>query len=402
MSTVEPSISIITPSFNQGQFIERTIRSVLDQNYLRLEYIVIDGGSTDGTIDILKRYEPRIRWISEKDTGQSNAINKGFQMAKGEIVAWLNSDDTYLPGALAAVGRFFSEHPDVMMVYGEGYIIDETDGIKCRFPFTEPKFDLWKLIYYGDYILQQSSFLRRSVFDAVDLLNESLHYGMDWDLFIRIGKRFRVGYIPKYIGCIREHGLAKTSVGGKERFKELVGIIRRHGVLRYPPAYFNYMWDAYGRKITDEETQRNTISRRRGSLLDVLKRIVRAALSRFTFGFEQGYYGDGWVGKRAMIVIPNFEPDLGDKQLSIAGEVHAPNVPLWLSFRVNRKAVLRHKAKEAGAFALTVPVPVAPKNSDSYHVEIASSRTFVPRHLGINSDPRALGFLLKSIDITRS
>ena len=241
-----PKITIVTPSFNQGKFIERTIKSVLSQNYPNLEYIVVDGGSTDETLDILKKYEKHLRWISEQDTGQSEAINKGFRMATGEIVAWLNSDDTYLPNALKTVGQYFAGHPDVMMVYGEGYIIDENDNRKRRFPFTEPKFDLWKLIYYSDYILQQATFFRRSTFETIALLNEDLHYGMDWDLFIRIGKRFPVEYIPEYLACIREHGEAKTSVGGRKRFRELVGIIRNHGQLRYPQSYINYAWSTYG------------------------------------------------------------------------------------------------------------------------------------------------------------
>jgi glycosyltransferase involved in cell wall biosynthesis len=139
---MHPKVSIITPSFNQAGFIERTIQSVLSQDYPNIEYLVIDGGSNDETLEVLKKYEGRLQWISEKDSGQSEAINKGYRMATGEILTWLNSDDTLLPGAVSKAVAYFDEHPDVMMIYGEGYIIDENDKVKQRFPFTEPKFDL--------------------------------------------------------------------------------------------------------------------------------------------------------------------------------------------------------------------------------------------------------------------
>ena len=175
---VKPLVSIITPSFNQGRFIEETIQSVLSQEYPNIEYLVIDGGSTDETLDILRKYEDRLRWISEPDEGQSDAINKGFQLARGEVVAWLNSDDTFLPGAVSKAVNFLVTHPEVMMVYGEGYQIDEQGRVKGRFQATEP-FNLWRLIYYSDYILQQTVFMQKQVFKEVGMLDKALHYGID-------------------------------------------------------------------------------------------------------------------------------------------------------------------------------------------------------------------------------
>jgi glycosyltransferase involved in cell wall biosynthesis len=233
---------------NQGRFIEETIQSVLSQNYPNLEYIVIDGGSTDSTIDVLRKYEKRLHWISEKDKGQSEAINKGIRISRGEILAWLNSDDTYLPGAISKAVDYLEMNLDVMMVYGEGYLIDEKGGLKGRFHATQP-FELSALINVRDFILQQTVFLRRRVVQEVGMLDEELHFGMDWDYWIRIGKKFKVSYIPEYLANLREYPEAKSLRGGLERFRELVTIMRKHGQHRYPPAYIFYGWDPLQKEI---------------------------------------------------------------------------------------------------------------------------------------------------------
>lgn len=179
-------MTIVTPSYNQGEFIRATIESVLAQDYPRLEYIIMDGGSTDQTAAIVGEYAGRLTWISEKDRGQAHAINKGFAMATGEIVAWLNSDDILLPGAVArAVNAFAAAPPGVGAIYGEGYLLDREGRITRRFPATEP-FNLWKLTYLSDYILQQSVFFRRAAIEEIGWLDENLHYALDWDLLIRL------------------------------------------------------------------------------------------------------------------------------------------------------------------------------------------------------------------------
>jgi glycosyltransferase involved in cell wall biosynthesis len=394
-----PRITIVTPSFNQGKYIERTIRSVLQQHYPDLEYIVVDGGSTDETVSVLKRYEGRLRWISEKDSGQSEAINKGFRLAKGAIVAWLNSDDIYLPGALDKVGQYFAEHPEVMMVYGEGNMLDEAGNIKCRFPFTEPKYDLWKLIYFGDYILQQATFFRRSVFDAIEMLNESLHYTMDWDLFIRIGKRFRVDYMPEYLGAIREHGEAKTSVGGVRRFKEIKSIIRKHGVMRYPLSYFNYMWDAYGKKLPGVSDSKNEASRLLQRILGVGLSVLAKIFAMYQKRLQQGYYSDGWIGKKAMIVLPNPTPHMAKSRIFIDGEANGANSPFRLTIAVNRKTKRSYKIMRPGPFEIISELPLSVSRDDAFHIEMRSSRAFVPSTLGPSKDERQLAFLLRELGL---
>jgi hypothetical protein len=394
-----PTITIVTPSFNQGKYIDRTIQSVLQQNYPKLEYIVIDGGSTDETLSILKRYEGRLRWISEKDSGQSEAINKGFRIAKGEVVAWLNSDDMYLPGALRKVGRYFADHPEVAMVYGEGYMIDEKDAIKSRFPFTEPKFDLWKLIYFGDYILQQSTFFWRSIFDEIELLGESLYYTMDWDLFIRIGKRFRVEYIPEYLGAIREHGEAKTSVGGVRRFEEIKSIIRRHGVMSYPMSYFNYMWDTYGKKLPAAPDGKSGASSLRQRMLGLCIGLAAKGFAVYQQRLPQGRYADGWVGKRTMFVLPNPTPQVAKSRLLVRGEANGTNTPFRLTIAINRKTKRSFRVTKPGPFEITCDLPSSVSYDDSFHVEMRSSRAFVPSRIRVSADGRKLTFMLNHIEV---
>lgn len=234
-----PLVSIITPSFNHGRFIRDTIESVLSQDYPHIEYFVIDGDSTDDTSDIVRSYGDRLTFVCEPDRGQSDAINKGMRIARGEIVYWINSDDIVMPGAVSRAVEEFERDPDLGFVYGEGVLLNEDGSPKGRFPWTE-QFNLWRLIHFGDYIMQQTVFFKRAAFVDAGMLDESLYWAMDWDILIRIAKRHVVKYIPHELGAIREYGSTKTATGGWKRYRELVSVMRRHGALRYPPAYFNY------------------------------------------------------------------------------------------------------------------------------------------------------------------
>jgi glycosyltransferase involved in cell wall biosynthesis len=222
-----PRISIITPSFNQAKYIKETIKSVLAQDYSCLEYLVIDGGSTDGTLEILRQYEERLSWISEPDEGQAQAINKGFKLAQGEIVAWLNSDDVYLPGALHRVADFFSQHPDLDLVYGDYYVIDSSSKVLLR--KKEIPFDYNILLYGLDYISQPATFFRRSVFKKVGYLDESLHYGLDWEYWLRLASRgCKLVLIPHYLAAIRWQPQAKTLIAPPQLYAEQQAIQDRY------------------------------------------------------------------------------------------------------------------------------------------------------------------------------
>jgi len=207
--TPHPKFSIVTPSMNQAQFLEGTIRSVLGQQYPNVEHIIIDGGSTDATLDILKKY-PHLRWVSEPDRGQSHALNKGFKMATGEIIGWLNADDTYCPNTFTLVASAF-ERPGVMVVYGDGNEIDEQGRIqrvrKSRGISSDSFIKYWKWKY--EYT-QPALFFRKRVFDVVGFLDERLYYVMDHEFFLRLSLQYELQYIPAVLASFRLHGTSKT------------------------------------------------------------------------------------------------------------------------------------------------------------------------------------------------
>lgn len=200
-------ISIITPSFNQGAYIEETIKSVLTQDYPNIEYWVIDGGSTDETLQILNRYKDRLSYISEKDSGQAEAISKGFRRASGDIFYWINSDDTLLPGTVSKVMESFNTHPNVALIYGQSHFIDAKGNTIGRYP-SEP-FHYERLAMF-DFIPQPSAFFARKAFESINGLDQNLTYGMDYDLWIRLTKKYPVYYLPEFMSTYRLHPLSKT------------------------------------------------------------------------------------------------------------------------------------------------------------------------------------------------
>jgi len=217
-----PTISVVTPSFNQGCYLAETIESVIGQKGdFRIDYVIVDGGSTDSSVAVMERYEKllesgqwpvecrgiRYRWLSEKDQGQTDAIMKGFRLAEGAIFAWLNSDDTYLPEALQTAARLFRDEPDTGLVYGDSYYSTQAGAIVSR--DQSDFFDLYKLAY-ANIICQPSTFFRREAFEAVGGLDRSLHFAMDYDLWIRIGKRFPCRYLPRFLSTYRLHEASKT------------------------------------------------------------------------------------------------------------------------------------------------------------------------------------------------
>lgn len=207
-------ISIVTPSLNQGLFVEEAILSVVNQGYEDYEHIIVDGGSQDNTLDILKKYSftnKKIQWISEPDRGQSDALNKGFRMATGNIIGWLNADDRYLPGCFDVLIDFFHNNPEVDVVYGDYRFIDEKgEVIRCR---KEIDFDISILKYlHVLYIPSTATFFRRRIVDEGNFLREDFHYAMDYEFFLRLAlKGYKFMHIPKYFSDFRWHRESKST-----------------------------------------------------------------------------------------------------------------------------------------------------------------------------------------------
>jgi hypothetical protein len=231
-----PVVSIVSPSLNQGPYIEDTIRSVLAQDYPRIEYVVRDGGSTDGSLAVLERYTGRVRWVSGPDGGQAAAINQGLRESTGEILAWLNCDDTYEPGAVSAAVQFLRDHPEVMLVYGDATLTDARGTEIGPCAQVEP-FALERLVHHGDIVVQPAAFFRREAFLAVGGLDESLHWTLDYDLWLKIGRRYGAAYLPRKLARCRWTGENKTSVGGFARLAEIESVARRHGAGGLPAAF---------------------------------------------------------------------------------------------------------------------------------------------------------------------
>jgi glycosyltransferase involved in cell wall biosynthesis len=243
---LNPSFSIVTPSFNHGDYLPAALQSVLDQDYPHIEYFVADGGSTDNSPAILREfssrpaYASRLRWISRPDRGQADAINSGFAATTGPILGWLNSDDTYAPGAFAAVAEIFSRRPEIGVVYGDAQFIDAAGNPigPCR--HIEP-FNAHRLLHYSDFLVQPAAFFRREIFDKVGRLDPTLHWAMDYDLWLKFAKATQFTYLPKLLANYRWLGASKTASGGPERLNEVESVARRHGGAGLP-AYFRLEW----------------------------------------------------------------------------------------------------------------------------------------------------------------
>ena len=257
------TISIVTPSYNQGEFLEETIRSVISQEGdFYIDYIIMDGGSTDSSVDIIKKYADLVNkgnweakclgieltWMSEKDAGQTDAINKGFSRACGEIVSWINSDDMYFPGSFSVVLNHFSHHPDDDFVFGDGDVINETGTLQWEWLSRPYDLKLLKSYHFlwndfTNYIMQQATFWRREVFDKIGLPDDSFHYAMDIEYWIRAGENgLRLTHIPCKLGKFRMISGTKSFSSDTVFWPENLEIFRRYNGAKAMKPFLAYFY----------------------------------------------------------------------------------------------------------------------------------------------------------------
>jgi len=286
-------VGIVTPSLNQAPFIRSAIDSILSQTDEGVDHLVMDGGSTDGTVEILRSYGDRLRWVSEPDDGQSSAINRGLRMVEGDILTWVNSDDGLAPGAVKAARRAFSENQGAGLVYGRGGILDEYGRMVDAFVGFEP-FSLWRLIHVLDFVLQPASFFSREAVADIGWIREDLHYAMDWDLWIRLAAAAPVVQVDQILGFSREYPSTKTSSGGWGRINELTSIAQEHAGQRWTPGTRLYALETLLQKLRRWLPVAAHDRAQRG--IQRLQQISQTGIR---------VYADRWMGPDAPFLVPS-------------------------------------------------------------------------------------------------
>jgi glycosyltransferase involved in cell wall biosynthesis len=231
-----PRVSLVTPCYNGMPYLRAAIDSVLGQDYPEIEYLVMDGGSTDGTVELLKEYGNRLQWVSEPDAGQADAIARGFERTGGAILGWLNADDVLKPGAVRAAVAALQAHPRAGLVYGRADFIDAAGRSLGPCTVVEP-YSRQRLLHYGDYIIQPAAFFTREAYTAAGELDRLLHWAMDWDLWLRLARDHEVLFLDRELASYRWLGSNKTAAGGFDRLAEVETVARRYGCSGLP-AYF--------------------------------------------------------------------------------------------------------------------------------------------------------------------
>jgi glycosyltransferase involved in cell wall biosynthesis len=222
----QPLITIVTPSYNQAEFLETTIQSVLEQDYPNIEYIIVDGGSTDGSVDIIKKYSHHLTWwVSEKDKGHADALNKGFSHANGEILAWLNSDDTYRPGTISDAVSVLHAHPESGLVYGDADLTDKSGNIIGRFASRQTDYE--RLLRGSVHIPQATTFFRKDLWQQVGPLSLSLFFAFDYDLWVRLSKISKLLYVPRLWATFRLHDEGKSIMNDDRCYPDMLKVYSR-------------------------------------------------------------------------------------------------------------------------------------------------------------------------------
>jgi len=391
-----PLVSIIVPSYQQAVFLRQAIDSILAQDYQPIEVLVLDGGSTDGSREILESYGDRIWFRSAPDGGQSQAINEGFRRSRGGIVAWLNSDDFYYPGAVAHAVAALQSNPKAALVYGDGNLVARDGSVMLRFPDTVP-FDLWRLANLTDYILQPTVFFRREALFSVGLLDEQLNWALDWELWLRLASRYPFAYTERVLAANRIHLETKTKTGGFRRIREIAGILQRHGVSWHSPAVVSYTIITVVRKFCRNE-ELITPEVMVASVPGPLKRIAAPIIAMVERGLRrwlqntQGIWQDGMAGRHGKLWLPSDGQggclQIDGRNLAIPGQ----QVTLSAGRRKVATAVLD------GGEPFTLRIDVA-AGSIPVRAELRCAQTIEVSALDPRLGSRRAGCLLEHVEI---
>ncbi len=388
-----PLVTIVTPSLNQGRFLGETIDSVLGQDYPHIEYLIQDGGSTDESSAVAAAFRHRLTWISEPDTGQSNAINRGFRRARGALVGWVNADDVLRPGAITKIVDAATRQPNAGLYVGDGELIDEHGGLLRRVEVPCP-LRLWDLVHFSFPIVQPAAFFRRDLVARLGGLQEDLCYAMDWDLVIRLAKLAPFENVSGVLAGQRIHGATKTATGGFRRYREIVGILRRHGRRRLPAGALVYgveLVESILRGLLPSASARSPAEAATAGGDCVAA--TRSMIDRRVYLANRSWHADGWVGRRLHCLVRRT-----GEELCVAGELPAfgPLQRQTLTVSAEGRDILRQEVG-VGPFELTMPAP--PAASDGcLDVALRASDVFVPQRVGRGSDQRALAYLLYRVE----
>ncbi len=389
-----PKFGIVTPTYNMGQYLEETIESILSQDYPHLDYIVMDAGSKDSTVEILKKYEGRLRWKSEKDKGQGDAVNKGWHATTGDIFTFLNADDTYLPGSLAAIAKHFRQKPTAGLIYGEAYHVHQDGKVIDRYP-TNP-FDLET--FSGQcYICQPAAFMKYEAFGAAGMINTQLHFALDYELWMRIARLYPVHKVDEYLATSRMYMDNKTLANRRRVYQEILSSVKAHY------GYVPFQWvNGYVCYLVDHKDQffnRSTPTLiTHGLGLALGSYYNRKNLGRYlnewrkstgVFGSYDGRWDDGWISKcyHRPIVISKCA-----KLLRITGKHNAP-IRLSLTIKLDG-AILNHVSIRPGTFALDLDLPDAARGRRC-RLEIEANRTW----RSSKKDLRKLSCIIDTIEL---
>jgi glycosyltransferase involved in cell wall biosynthesis len=399
--TEYPVVSVVTPSYQMAHFLEETIQSVLGQDYPRIDHIVMDGGSTDGTLEILRKYEGRLRYSSGPDGGQSDAINRGFEISRGQIFTFLNADDTYLPGAVSTAVKSMLARKDVGLVYGDAYHVHEDGSIMGPYP-TRP-YD-YESLSRNCYICQPASFMWRDVFLAVGGINKKLHIALDYDLWMRIAKLYPLMKIDGFLATSRMYRENKTVSKRRLGYLEIMSCVREH--YGYIPYDWVYGYSAYllDRKDQIFEATRPSLPKLLLTLLlgscynnrqpvrywkDFGKQLGIGA--KFT-----GRYDDGWIAKK---YVTELDGAADCERITIAGRHLAPFIRGFkLAVRMNGTFVDKVEIVEHGPFTFDVKCP-AGAGEKPVRLVLECSKSFRPV---VTGDYRELSCIIDTITVGKA